>query len=61
MLKFLDKAGWIAAFAVLCVAWGYQVVRAAKHEPSPARDQGTWICPILGQCGPPGTPGLGRW
>jgi hypothetical protein len=60
LLKFLDHAGWVLAFVVLCAAWGYQVMQAAKHSP-PRHDTGTWICPILGNCGPPGTPNIGRW
>jgi hypothetical protein len=59
VLWFLDRAGWIAAFAALCIVWGYQVAKAAKH--TPAGEAGPWICPILGNCGPPGTPSLGRW
>jgi hypothetical protein len=61
MLRFLDKAGWIAAFAVLCIVFVAQVRQAAKHAPPARDDAGAWVCPILGKCGPPGTPGLGRW
>jgi hypothetical protein len=61
LLKFLDHAGWVIAFAALCAAWGYQVTRATMHQASSGRDTGTWICPILGKCGPPGTPDIGRW
>jgi hypothetical protein len=61
MRKLLDKAGWIAAFAVLCVVFAAQVRQAAKHAPPTHADTGPWICPIVGKCGPPGTPGLGQW
>jgi hypothetical protein len=60
MAKYLRNAGWIAAFVVLCAAWSYEAVRAARQTP-PRHDTGIWICPIMGQCGPVGTPGLGRW
>lgn len=60
MLDRLKTAGWLAAFVLLCAFWGYEVTRAtmlsAKQE-----DAGAWICPILGKCGPAGTPGLGSW
>jgi hypothetical protein len=60
LLKYLDHAGWILAFVVLCLVFGNQVLRGTKHAALPP-DKGAWICPILGVCGPPGTPGLGRW
>ena len=56
----LKDLGWIAAFVVLCAAWSYEVVHATRH-PAVPKDAGIWICPILGRCGPAGTPGLGRW
>ena len=59
LLRFLDHAGWVVAFVGLCVAFGYQVMQAAQHSTRP--DTGSWICPILGNCGPPGTPNIGRW
>jgi hypothetical protein len=58
MLNRLKAAGWIVAFAALCAVWAYEVARASRsHDASTA----VWICPIAGRCGPPGTPGLGRW
>jgi hypothetical protein len=60
MKQHLRNAGWIAAFIVLSVVWGREVMIAARHV-RPQQDTGVWICPILGRCGPPGTPGLGRW
>jgi len=60
MPKQLTNAAWIVAFVVLCAAWGYEAVKASRHA-GPRNDGEAWICPILGRCGPPGTPGLGRW
>jgi hypothetical protein len=57
--KYLSNAAWIVAFMALCAAWTFAVVRASYQSPSNGNDG--WICPIAGKCGPPGTPGLGRW
>jgi hypothetical protein len=59
-MRQLGNAAWILAFIGLCAAWGYEVVIASR-QPRPHDDAGAWICPILGKCGPAGTPGLGRW
>lgn len=56
----LKDIGWIVAFVALCAAWSYEAVIATRHAAAP-KDTGVWICPILGRCGPAGTPGLGRW
>ena len=56
----LKNAGWIAAFVALCVVWGYEAMHASRQSRSHDATA-TWICPILGKCGPAGTPGIGRW
>jgi hypothetical protein len=67
MRRYLENAAWIAAFVVLCAIFIYQVVDAtrAQKAAAAARQSGApgapWVCPIVGQCGPPGTPGLGKW
>jgi hypothetical protein len=62
LAKYLGNAAWIAAFVALCAGWIFAVVRT--NYPSPetgAASNEVWVCPIAGQCGPPGTPGLGKW
>jgi hypothetical protein len=60
MLEALNRAVWILAFAGLCALWGREVLLASRHQFKNA-ESAIWICPIAGQCGPAGTPGLGRW
>jgi hypothetical protein len=68
--KYLSNAAWIAAFVALCGGYAFALLQASyrspsvpaasqDHQPSNAND--AWICPIAGKCGPPGTPGLGKW
>jgi hypothetical protein len=71
LLRWLDHAGWMLAFVTLCAIYATQVVRAtglqavraaaADQSTRELAERGGWICPIAGRCGPPGTPGLGRW
>ena len=60
MLRRLQDVGWMAAFVVLCAIWGFEVMKASEHIRA-YKHSDIWICPILGECGPAGTPGLGRW
>jgi hypothetical protein len=62
MLKRLGNLGWIVAFVALCVFWISEMVRATQSAGAKSTAQdANWVCPIAGTCGPPGTPGLGRW
>jgi hypothetical protein len=68
MRRHLEHAAWIAAFLLLFAIFINQIVGATRAQYAAAKaaersaGQGMpWVCPIAGQCGPPGTPGLGRW
>jgi len=62
MWRTLTNGISILAFLILGVLFINEVLRATRVQQAAARAGGApWICPIAGQCGPPGTPGLGQW
>jgi len=66
MRRYLANALWIVAFLILCAVFAGQIISATQSQRNTAAARAggqavPWVCPILGQCGPAGTPGLGRW
>jgi hypothetical protein len=67
MRRMLEQAGWTVLFLLVAVGFISQIVKATGEQRNAhiaaqsAASGAPWVCPIAGQCGPPGTPGLGRW
>jgi hypothetical protein len=68
MRRKMEQAGWIVVFLLLVAGFVRQIAKATDEQHSAAlaaaqspAPGAPWVCPIAGQCGPPGTPGLGRW
>jgi hypothetical protein len=40
---------------------GHGTLSSVRDSQTSVHNGEIWVCPILGRCGPPGTPGLGTW
>ena len=57
MRKYVENTVWIVAFLALGAFLLSEAIRATTLRTHATE---IWICPILGKCGPAGTPGLGQ-